>query len=193
MHCRKKRIVKKLIVMMFIVALFVAGCLIYDVNKRFPDPVDVYSYTYDNPAEEKGLKITPIECRVYRYSDYEELYDYSGAMSGFNQDNSPDSIRAVTFKVLFENMTQEDIAYETDSFMMVAKNSGAHNGVLCEEGFNKSTIKPGEKQTFTLSTVIAEDSIVKKKWMDKLDSETYYLVYWWYPQVKRLEYEVSHE
>lgn len=44
----------------------------------------------------------------------------------------------------------------------------------------------------TLSTVIVEGSIAKKKWMNKLNSDTYYLVYWWYPYVKRLEFEVEH-
>ena len=193
MQYKKRRIIKLFVVVGIIVVLTVAGYFIYDINKRFPEPSAIYTYTYDNPAVENGLKITPIDCKLYAYEDYEELYDYSGAMSGFGEGTDPKKIRTVIFKVQFENITQEDITYETDNFVMVAKNSGAHNGVMLENAKNKSTIKPGEKQTFTLSTVIAEDSIVKKKWMDKLDSETYYLVYWWYPQVKRLEYEVSHE
>ena len=75
---------------------------------------------------------------------------------------------------------------------MVAKNSGAFNGALPEGGVYKYTIKPGEKQIVTLSTVIVEGSIAKKKWMNKLNSDTYYLVYWWYPYVKRLEFDVNH-
>ena len=169
----------------FVVAVCVIASFyfIYDINKRFPEPDNVHTYTYDNPAVEDGLKITPIECK---------MYNYSGTLSSFKEGADTDKIRALLFKVQFENTTLSDITYTTDDFVMVARNCGAFNGVMVEDGDNKSVIKPGEKQTFTLSTVLVEDSLVKKKWMNKLDSDTYYFVYWWYPEVKRLEFEVNH-
>ena len=179
-------------------AFVVAACVIasfyfiYDINKRFPEPDNVHTYTYDNPAVEDGLKITPIECKIYNYNEYQEMYNYSGTLSSFKEGADTDKIRALLFKVQFENTTLSDITYTTDDFVMVARNCGAFNGVMVEDGNNKSVIKPGEKQTFTLSTVLVEDSLVKKKWMNKLDSDTYYFVYWWYPEVKRLEFEVNH-
>lgn len=187
----KKIIIVVATVVMCIIAV-TASYFIYDINKRFPEPVETYTYTYDSPADEDGLIITPIECKLYDYKDYEELYNYSGASSGFEQGIDSDKIRALVFKVQYENNTSSDITYSTDDFIMVAKNSGAFNGVMLEGAKNKSTIKPGEVQIFTLSTVIVEGTVVKKKWMNKLDSDTYYLVYWWYPYVKRLEFEVEH-
>ena len=178
----------------FVVAVCVIASFyfIYDINKRFPKPDNVHTYTYDNPAVEDGLKITPIECKIYNYNEYQEMYNYSGTLSSFKEGADTDKIRALLFKVQFENTTLSDITYTTDDFVMVARNCGAFNGVMVEDGDNKSVIKPGEKQTFTLSTVLVEESLVKKKWMNKLDSDTYYFVYWWYPEVKRLEFEVNH-
>ena len=169
-----------------------ASYFIYDINKRFPEPAETYTYSYDSPADEGGLIITPMECKLYDYKEYEELYNYSGASSGFEQGIDSDKIRALVFKIQYENTTSSDITYRTTDFSMVAKNSGAFNGVTPEGGVYKYTIKPGEKQIVTLSTVIVEGSLTKKKWMNKLNSDTYYLVYWWYPYVKRLGFDVNH-
>ena len=187
----KKIIIIAATVVMCIIAV-TASYFIYDINKRFPEPAETYTYSYDSPADEDGLIITPMECKLYDYKDYEELYNYSGASSGFEQGIDSDKIRALVFKIQYENITSSDITYRTTDFSMVAKNSGAFNGALTEGGVYKYTIKPGEKQIVTLSTVIVEGSITKKKWMNKLNSDTYYLVYWWYPYVKRLGFDVNH-
>ncbi len=189
---RYKRILKITITVVIIVLLGIAGYFIHDVNTRFPEPTEIYSYTYDNPAYERGLKIVPVSCRLYKYDEYNQIYNNDGAFNGVGKKSEWDKYTVLLFTIEYENVSDKEIIYETDNYNMVAKQSGAFNGVLLENGANKSKIQPGEKQVYTMSTIITPE-FFRKKWSDKLDSDTYYLVYYWYPQIKRLEFEVEHD
>ena len=191
MCINKKKLITISVVGIIIILISLAAYLIYDINHRFPEPV-MYTYTFDNSANEDGLVITPLECRIYTYDNYKNEYGEASAFT--EKESNSDRTRYIVFKLKFENVSQRSISYETDTFWMNGEKSGVYNGVLLEEGKkNKSTIQPGETQQFTLSTVVTAPSLIKTKWIDRLDEETFYLVYRWYPSIKRLEFDVSHD
>ena len=190
MHCNnKKQIIAVSVTVGLIILLLVVICLIYDINKRFPEP-SIMTYSNSIPADEDGLIMKPIECRIYTYEEYYDIYGEDGAYAYAKMYES-NKMRIVTFSVQIENTTSESITYETDGFQMMGKKSGINNGVLLENNIkNIATIESGEIQQYTLSALILTPSLIKKKWFNRLDEETFYLVYNWYPVIKRLEYKV---
>lgn len=190
MHYNKKRIIVLSVIITVAALSLTAACFIYDINKRFPEPT-VQVYDKDTPAEENGLVITPVECRLYTYDEYYRRYGEEGVFA-YAEMYAPEMTRLLSFVVEFENVSDDVITYETDSFNMTTEKIGANNGVLLEENkSNKAAINPGEKQSYTLSTLVLARTIVKAKWIDRLDEETFYLVYNWYPVTKKLKFEVS--
>lgn len=122
---------------------------------------------------------------MYTYSDYVDTYgEY-----GFDMDDA-DLIRMIIFDVKYENESSEDKTFEPDNMTMYAKNSHLQNGAMLLTGENKVTLKPGESCTCRLVSVAYARSLVKEKWIDKMAEDTYYLVFWWYPVTKQLEFEV---
>lgn len=188
MQCnKKKRVVITSAIGGLIIVLLIITYLIYDINKRFPEP-SIQTYDFETPAEENGLVITPMEYKVRTYDEYYNVYGEDGVYASAKM-YKPERTRIVTFTIQYENKTSDNITYETDSVQMMGEKSGVNNGVLLEGNKkNKSTIAPGEIQQYELSTLILTPSGIQKKWINRLDEETFYLVYNWYPSIKRLEF-----
>ena len=93
--------------------------------------------------------------------------------------------KVIVYKLAFRNTTEKELRFEADSFLAVAQNSGFHNGVSQENRKKNQTIQPGEVQEIELSCTVTE-ILIGKKWFQKLEEETYTLVYWWYPVQKEL-------
>lgn len=164
--------------------------MITDINRRFPEP-DVLTYTKDNPAIENGVEMTPLECHVYTQEEYDSIYAGSSIYSDGSYDS--DRFRIIEFKVRYKNVSNEECTYRTDLYMMVGGTSGAYNGALEKSGKSVSVIEPGEVQEHTMTASVLAPSIIKKKYISTLKDETFYLVYWWYPSTKRLEFSTAND
>ena len=127
-----------------------------------------------------GLEITPLSTHIYSYDEYRERYPDSLDVGEHAKD-----WKVIVYKLAFCNTTEKELRFEADSFLAVAQNSGFHNGVSHENRKKNQTIQPGEVQEIELSCTVTE-ILIGKKWFQKLEEETYTLVYWWYPVQKEL-------
>lgn len=183
----KGKIKLVLIGIVVIILACIFSYFITDINNRFPEPSDVYQYTKDNPAMENGLEITPVNCTLYTVEEYKEEHPNDARLESMI-DN--ERIRILEFRVRYTNTTDQALTYETNGYgyHAVAVKSGFNNGVS-STGQSKAVIEPNETQERVFSTRIIAGSLIDKKWIDKLDTDTYKLVYWWYPVRKELVFE----
>lgn len=167
--------IRSVAVLACLITAAVMGYFIRDINRRFPNPSVCEQYTKDSPAMLDGLEITPLSTHIYSYDEYRERYPDSLDAGEHAKD-----WKVIVYKLAFRNTTEKELRFEADSFLAVAQNSGFHNGVSQENRKKNQTIQPGEVQEIELSCTVTE-ILIGEKWFQKLEEETYTLVYWWYP------------
>lgn len=180
MHCKKKIFIRSAAALLCLIIAAVMGYFIRDINRRFPNPTVCEQYTTDSPAMIDGLEVTPVSVHIYSYDEYCERYSDDSNMEEYAKD-----WKFAVYKVTFRNTTDRELRFGADTFMAVAQKSGFHNGVMQENRKKNQTIQPGEVQEIELTSNITE-ILIGKKWFQKLEEETYTLVYWWYPVQKEL-------
>lgn len=161
------------------------------VNQGLPAVCVVNTYTKDYPAEENGVRMTPVNVHVYTVEEYNAIFGEKSEFISFSEEqlSKMKNWKMAVFTICYENTTDDTKIYSPYQFNAYGRKSHWNNGVSEISRLAKMSIPPRQKQTVTLVSPIVEKSIIRSAWFERTEQDQYSLIYEFYPERKELIFD----